>query len=180
MKSVSAPPPEPPTCWRRVDLLLVRKAVQFMLLSPVVSAMLETLLDYSNTAVKEVSHLGAVSFKGNPRDVGNFAYSCFWQCMLAAAADLGPNAHPLLFLVSERWPSIKETLTKRSQERAGDVMEFLLGYWHSVSIADDPRLARCTTEEHRGFSDNIHCGLRACHRLVTAKRNIGMGAALSV
>ena len=157
-------PPEPPAWWHKQDLQLVAKAVVKLSTNAVMQHLAHAIMETDWHLVKEWSHQGMVSFRGIGRDIGNKAYSAFW-ILLVAATSLEPC---YILKLSQSYPAVFSGKTKNGVERAGDFLEATLAYWHSEHGGRLP----FSVEEHREFSDQIHCGLRAVSRLLGPRSSL--------
>ena len=162
----------------KADLRLLLQGVSFLMNSPVFIGALKNLMDTADPdVVKDVSQreFAGVRDKGRCRDLGNYVYTTYWHLLALVPGFETSLLHDLWFSICERWPSCcLEFVTRRGMERAGDILEFVMGLVNHAPAdnAGCPYLGQCSPSDWRGFNDELSCSLRALERLLPRERKV--------
>ena len=154
------PPPTPPRSWRRDELKRVHDSVLHLLQSEVFVGILVIFKEAPFEVIKGWSHSGAVCRKHVAVDLTNWVYAIFYL-LLVEHAEAG---HPIL-RYADRFPSTLNH-TRAGKEKAGDVVEMVLGYWRSADMRQHPTMAVIPPALHYRFNQHLDGGLKALERLL--------------
>ena len=149
----------------RQDLKRVHDAVQFLLQSEVLSCILNIFRGAPFTTIKLYSYEGAVCVRHAAVDLGNWPY-CIFYCLLVECA---PEDH-VIQVYARTWPStigIDGHHSDKGIEKAGDVIEMILGFYRSPECRLNPMMAAIPPHLRLLFFQNLETGLKALKRLVT-------------
>ncbi len=162
------PPPYPPQGWRnhnaKQDLKRVHDAVMFLLQSDVFISILFIFRAAPFAAIKFYSYEGAVCVRHAAVDLGNWPY-CIFYCLLVESA---PEDH-VIQRYAKRWPStigIDGRHSAKGIEKAGDVIEMILGFYRTADCRLHPMIAAIHPDLQLQFHINLETGLKALKRLV--------------
>jgi hypothetical protein len=162
------PPPYPPQAWSyhhaKQDLKRVHNAVQFLLQSEVFSCILNIFRAAPFEAIKFYSYKGAACVRHAAVDLGNWPYCIFYTLLL----EFAPEDH-VIQCYAKTWPStagIGGHHSAKGIEKAGDVVEMVLGYYRTPECRLNPRIAAIPPDLQLLFHKTLETGLKALNRLV--------------
>ena len=144
---------------------MLHQYVQRLVRNPVFAGILTMFADAKWEVIKEISYEGQVCLNHVGVDLTNWTYTAFYTLLLVYA-DEGHILHHY----AEKWPSTvgnaAEVHTKSGAEKAGDVIEFLLGFWRRPGLMEHAAMAAISVDDHRLFIGDFEGGLKAVHRML--------------
>lgn len=150
----------------KADLQTLFHGADLLLRSPVFIGALGRLMDTADPrSVKAVSQweYAGVRDKGKCRDLGNYLYTVFWLLLSQRPCFSDSPLRNLWVDIATRWPTCcAHDITRRGMERAGDILEFVMGFVNHSSCDFE----QCAVSDMRAFNDEFNGSLLALERLL--------------
>ena len=160
----------------KADLRLLLQGAAYLMNSPIFIGALRFLMDTADPdVVKGVSQreFAGLRDKGRCRDLGNYTYTTYWHLLALVPGFETSLLHDLWVAICHRWPSCcLEFMTRRGMERAGDILEFVMGFVNHAAAGDNgcPYLGGCSVSDWRAYNDEFNRSLLALERLIPPRR----------